>query len=298
MSYNLPPKENSVTSRRDGAPAGAIAPVAIGPDGIPEYRIEAAWSLPVKGPAIPAVDPGLLNAFHDVGAATASAKLHQMGITKTFIEGPRTNKPGTRAVGRAVTLQFMPMREDIYSDAGVTQEYVERATALWAVLDFIEPGDLLVVQAYGTLKSGVVGEMLAQHLLNRGGVGLVADGGVRDSTRLATIDLPIWSLGSTPHYASQGQLLPWGYHVPVAVGGVLVLPGDIVIADDDGAVVVPIGKATEVLEASAHHEAWEGFSRMKLSQGGALRRYYPLDDVGQAEYEEWDAAGRPGIDQP
>jgi len=219
-----------------------------------------------------------------------------MGITKTFIQGPRTNKPGAHAVGRAVTLQFMPMREDIYSDAGVTQEYVERATALWAVLDFIEPGDFLVAQAYGTLKSGVVGEMLAHHLHNRGGVGLVADGGVRDSNRVSKIDLPIWSLGPTAHYASQGELLPWGYHVPVAVGGVLVLPGDIMIADDDGAVVVPIAKAEQVLEASAHHEAWEEFSRLRLAQGGALRRYYPLDDVGHAEYEQWLVDGRPGIE--
>lgn len=276
---------------------GSIPPHSIGPDGIPEYRIDAAWSLPVKGPAVPRLDPALIAAFQEVGSATACAKLHQIGITKTFIEGPRTNTPGARAVGRAITLQFMPMREDIYSDAGVTQEYVERATALWAVLDFIEPGDFLVAQAYGTLKSGVVGEMLAHHLHNRGGVGLVADGGIRDSAKLADIDMPIWSLGPTPHYASQGELLPWGYHVPVAIGGVLVLPGDIVIADDDGAVVVPIGKAAHVLEASRHHEAWEVFSRMKLSQGGALRRYYPLDDIGQAEYDQWNAEGRGGVDE-
>jgi regulator of RNase E activity RraA len=275
------------------SPAGGIDPVAIGPDGVPEYRMEGVWSLPVKGPEIAEIDPGLIEAFHEVGAATACAKLHQMGITKTFIHGPRTNKPGVRAVGRAVTLQFMPMREDIYTDAGVTQEYVERATALWAVLDFIRPGDFLVVQAYGTIRSGVVGEMLAHHLHNRGGVGLVADGGIRDSARLAKIDLPIWSLGSTPHYASQGELFPWGYHVPVAIGGVLVLPGDIIVADDDGAVVIPINKAKQVLDASAKHEAWEVFSRMKLSAGGSLRRYYPLDDVGQAEYEQWVADGRP-----
>lgn len=274
-------------------PDGAITPTSVGPDGIPEYRMEGVWSLPVKGPAIPPLDPDLIAGFSNVGAATASAKLHQMGITKTFIQGPRTNMPGRRAVGRAVTLQFMPMREDIYTDAGVTQEYVERATALWAVMDSIEPGDFLVVQAYGTLRSGVVGEMLAHHLHNRGGVGLVADAGIRDSARLSKIDLPIWSLGSTPHYASQGELFPWGYHVPVAVAGVLVLPGDLIVADDDGAVVVPIRKAREVLASSEHHEDWETFSRMKLRHGGALRRYYPLDDVGQAEYEAWVAAGRP-----
>ena len=252
------------------------------------------WPLPVQGPAVPQVDAGLLQAFEGVGAATACAKLHQMGITRTFLEGPRPLRPGRHVVGRAVTLQMMPMREDVYSDAGVTQEYVERASALWSVLDLIEPGDVLVVQAFGALRSGVVGEMLASHLRNRGGLGIVADGGIRDSARIAELDLPVWSLGPTPHYASQGTLLPWGFHVPVAVGGALVLPGDLIVADDDGAVVVPIGKAQAVLDASSQHEAWEVFSRLRLAQGGALRRYYPLDDEGWAEYRDWEAAGRPG----
>ena len=256
--------------------------------------LDGPWPLPVRGPSVPALDPAVLMAFEGVSAATACAKLHQMGITRTFLEGPRTHRAGARVVGRAVTLQMMPMREDIYSDAGTTQEYVERSSALWAVLDLIEPGDVLVVQALGSLRSGVVGEMLANHLSNRGGVGIVADGGVRDSGRLAEIGLPVWSLGPTPHYASQGALLPWGYHVPVAVGGALVLPGDLIVADDDGAVVVPIGKAAAVAEASSHHESWETFSRLRLSQGGALRRYYPLDEEGRREYEQWDAAGRPG----
>jgi regulator of RNase E activity RraA len=235
----------------------------------------------------------LLQAFSDVSAATACAKLHAMGITRTFMEGPRTSQPGRRVVGRAVTLQMMPMREDVYADTGMTQEYVERHSALWAVLDLIEPDDVLVVQAHGTLRSGVVGEMLASHLLNRGGVGVVADGGVRDSGRITDLGLPVWSLGPTPHYASQGALFPWAYHVPVAVGGALVLPGDLVVADDDGAVVVPIGRAQAVLQASTSHEAWEVFSRLRLSQGGALRRYYPLDEQGWNEYEQWEAAGRP-----
>lgn len=268
------------------------------PEHVPDDRLDGAWTLPEKGPPIAAIDPDLVARFGEVSAATACATLHQMGITRTWIEGPRTNRPGRHVVGRAVTLQFMPMREDIYREAGVAQEYVERATALWAVLDLIEPGDILVVQAYGTRRSGVIGEMLARHLHNRGGLGLVADGGVRDTGRLAAIDLPIWSLGPTPHYASQGTLLPWGYHVPVAVGGALVLPGDLIVADDDGAVVVPIALAPAVLDASGRHEAWEVFARARLRQGGALRRYYPLDEFGHAEYERWVADGQPDLGLP
>ncbi len=253
-------------------------------------RLEGPWSLPVQGPPVPELEAGLLELFAPVSAATACAKLHQMGIRKTHIKGVRSNLPGTRVIGRAVTLQFMPLREDIYEDAGATQEYVERSTALWAVLDAIEPNDVLVVQAGGTLQTGVVGEMLGRHLKNRGGLGVVADGGIRDMRPLQDLGLPIWSLGSTPHYASQGEVFPWGFHVPVAVGGVLVLPGDLIVADDDGAVVVPRGRAREVAEYSVKHEAWEEFSRLKLAEGGALTKYYPLDEEAEREYSVWQGS--------
>lgn len=258
-------------------------------------RIGGIWNLPVRGPEIAPLDPAIVEAFAGISSATACAQLHRLGITQTLIEGPKTTMPGTRVVGRAVTLQFMPLREDIYQDAGETQEYVERATALWGVLDEIEPGDVLVVQAYGSPRSGVVGEMLAQHLQNRGGVGLVVDGRIRDSQAVREDGLPVWSLGGTPHYASQGELFAWAYHVPIAVGGALVIPGDIIIADDDGAVVVPVAKAEAVLAASKKHDDWEVFSRMKLRAGGALRRYYPLNEAGKAEYEQWISDGRPQI---
>ena len=113
-------------------------------------RIGGIWNLPVRGPEIAPLDPAIVKAFEGISSATACAQLHRLGITQTLIEGPKTTMPGTRVVGRAVTLQFMPLREDIYQDAGETQEYVERATALWGVLDEIEPGDVLVVQAYGS----------------------------------------------------------------------------------------------------------------------------------------------------
>jgi regulator of RNase E activity RraA len=81
--------------------------------------------------------------------------------------------------------------------------------------------------------------------------------------------------------------MPFAVNVPVACGGVLVMPGDIIVADDDGAVVVPVKLAEQVIkDASVHHE-WEEFSRERLAQGGELRRYYPLSDAARPEYEEW-----------
>jgi regulator of RNase E activity RraA len=188
-------------------------------------------------------------------------------------------------VGSAVTLQFMPQREDIVS--GLAQEYVEKDSALWHVMDTIAPNDVLVVQAFGDPYTGVLGEMLIGHIRNRGGVGIVVDGYIRDWPRVKHLDIPIWARGTTPNYASQSHLFPWAHSVPVACSSVLVLPGDIIIADDDGVVLVPLKVASLLLETAGSHEDWEVFSRMRITQGGELRKYYPLNEEAQREYETW-----------
>jgi len=101
------------------------------------------------------------------------------------------------------------------------------------------------------------------------------------------IGVPVWTRGFTPNYASQASLFPWAYNVPIACSRVLVLPGDIMIADDDGAVLIPAQMAPLVAQYTIEHEEWEVFSRIKLAEGGSLRKYYPLNDEGWAEYEEW-----------
>ncbi|NKQ56892.1 ribonuclease activity regulator RraA [Amycolatopsis sp. K13G38] len=246
---------------------------------------DPVWPLPVRGE-----DPGPADAEHvkrleRISSATACAKLHAQGIRRTFVEGPRPLNRGAKVSGRAVTLQFMPQREDVAS--GLGQEYIERSTALWAVLEEIEPGDVLVVQAYGSAYTGCFGDMLVRYFKRKGGAGIVVDGCIRDSPRVADLGVPIWCTGTTPHYASQAELFPWAYHVPVAVGGVLTLPGDLVVADDDGAVIVPRRRAADVIEAAADHEEWERFSRARLEEGARLSDYYPLTPDSRAEYEAW-----------
>lgn len=254
-------------------------------------EINSVWPLPVRGPAYDRAEESLVAAMAPVSAATACAYLHQMGITRSFVAGPRPLVPDSRAVGPAVTLQFMPQREDVAS--GVSQEYVERTTALWAVLETIQPGDVLVVQAYGSSYTGCLGDMLVRYFKRRGGAGIVVDGRIRDAGRVRELGVPVWCTGTTPHYASQSELFPWAYDVPVAVGGTLCLPGDLVVADDDGAVVVPRRRAGEVTRRAGDHESWEVFSRMRIDQGATLSDYYPLTADSRAEYEAW-LAGRGG----
>lgn len=250
-----------------------------------ENPLSTVWPLPVRGEPFRRADAESLRRMEAISAATACAKLHTMGITRTAVQGPTALDTGSRVVGSALTLQFMPQREDIASGHG--QEYVERDTALWAVLETVQPGDVLVVQAWGSAFTGCFGDMLVRYFKRRGGAGIVVDGRIRDATRVRRLGVPIWCTGTTPHYASQTDLFPWAYDVPVAAGGVLCLPGDVVVADDDGAVIVPAAKTHELIQDAEDHEDWETFSRMRLEQGARLSDYYPLSANSRAEYELW-----------
>ncbi|ALX65778.1 dimethylmenaquinone methyltransferase [Microbacterium sp. XT11] len=250
--------------------------------------IRPDFALPVRGAAYERPSSEVVGAFDAISAATACAKLHELGIRRSYIDGPEPLSPGQRVVGSALTLQFMPQREDMASGAG--QEYAERHTALWHVLEAVQPGDVLVIQAYGSRFSGCIGDILARYFARKGGAGIVVDGRIRDAGRIRELGIPVWSTGTTPHYASQSELVPWAYDVPVAVGGALCMPGDLVVADDDGPVVVPQAMAPRVVESARDHEEWEVFSRLRLDGGARLSDYYPLTPDSREEYEAWRSA--------
>lgn len=241
--------------------------------------------LPIDGGPFSRPAQDQIAELYKVSSATASAMLYRLGMRNVFIQGPLPRKPGSKVVGPAVTLAFMPQREDIAS--GLGQEQTEKRSALWSVFESVQPGDVLCIQAFGEPDTGCVGEMLTTFFKGRGGLGMVVDGCVRDWPEIQRIDLPLWTVGFTPNFASQARLFPWAFNVPVACGRVTVMPGDVIIADDDGAVMVPQQMIPLVLSHTLDHEEWEVFSRLKLQQGGDLRKYYPLSDEGWAEYEEW-----------
>jgi regulator of RNase E activity RraA len=120
----------------------------------------------------------------------------------------------------------------------------------------------------------------------------VIDGCIRDAAQAAELDIGIWVRDVTPNYHAQTNIIPFAVNVPIACANVLVIPGDIIVADDDGVVLVPIGLATKLLEIAGEHVEWEEFSRMRLAAGGDLRKYYPLSAEGEAEYKVWRKAQR------
>lgn len=226
----------------------------------------------------------LIKKLEGIGSATASSELNRLGISKAAITGPTTYTPGKSIVGPALTLQFMPKREDQYADG----EYHDPESQIHRhVLYHAQAGDVVVVDARGEVTSGVFGGMMMTYFKGRGGLGIIIDGAVRDYPEAKDLDLGLWLKGVTPYSHTQTVQYPFAYNVPIDCSGTLVMPGDIIIADDDGSVVVPIALAEQLAEKGTEHAEWEVFTRMKLEQGGDLRKYYPLSVEGRAEYEEW-----------
>lgn len=114
---------------------------------------------------------------------------------------------------------------------------------------------------------------------------LIVDGCVRDWTHGENIGLEVWAKGVTPNFYTQTNL--FAYNIPIACGGVTVMPGDAIIGEEDGVLVVPPALTDTVAAAAGEHRDWEEFARMRLEQGGDLRKYYPLTDATRVEYEQW-----------
>lgn len=236
----------------------------------------------IQTPDIERLDKALVEGLSHIGSATASGDLNRLGIQDPHLRGIVTWTPGVAVAGPALTLQFMPKREDQYG----ADEYADPERQLHRhVLYHTQPGDIVVVDARGHLGSGVFGEMMLTYFRGRGGIGVVIDGCIRDLPQSSQLGLGLWLRGTTPNFHTQTDLMPFAVNVPIACGDTLVMPGDIIVADDDGAVVVPSKLAPALLERASSHAEWEEFSRMRLAEGGDLRRYYPLSDEARAEYE-------------
>jgi regulator of RNase E activity RraA len=229
----------------------------------------------------------LVAALAEIGSATAAGELSHMGIRDPQIRGPLPLQQGRSVAGPALTLQFMPKREDLHG----TGEYDDPEKQLHRhVLYQVEAGDVVVVDARADMASGVFGEMMLTYLAGRGGAGVVVDGCIRDMREARKLNLGFWVRGATPNFHVQTGIVPFAVNVPIACGGALVMPGDIIVADDDGVVVVPIGMAEALLERASKHAEWEDFARLKLSEGADLRKYYPLSTEAEDEYRAWRAA--------
>ena len=232
------------------------------------------------------IEAATLDALRAIGAATIAGALSKsVGIRNSHLVGLKPFNPGAVACGQAVTLQFMPKREDVHwgDEYAAAPERELHRRAIMAC----QPGDIIVVDARGSMSSGVFGEMMLTSFKAQGGNGVVIDGCIRDYPEVKQLDLGLWLRGVTPNFHTQTDIFPHAVNVPIACAGCFIAPGDIIVADDDGAVVLPYALAKSIAEIAGEKTEWEVFSRMKLEAGGRLDKYYPLNDEAQKEYEAW-----------
>ncbi|MGI9520869.1 MAG: ribonuclease activity regulator RraA [Hyphomicrobiaceae bacterium] len=225
--------------------------------------------------------------------ATATLILLKLGIRACYIDGAKPIKShGCNFVAEAFTLRFIPMREDLcHPDILADPNYAPRK-----LIEEISVGQALVIDARGVTNTGTVGGILALRLWERGCAALVSDGAMRDMADLIAGKLPIYCSGAaapaslTSHYGSD-------YQNPIACGGVTVVPGDILVGDQDGVVVVPRGMADEVGRQAYEQERLERFLQMLIEAGRPTLGTYPPDETTRREYEKWVADGEPCLHQ-
>jgi regulator of RNase E activity RraA len=228
------------------------------------------------------LDSKTIEILKGVTTATLTTVLLNKGLRNIWLRGAKPLGPGQpRIVGPSFTLRFVPAREDLAVPASWASP-----TSTRAAIECMPAGCVAVADAMGVTDAGIFGDILCERIRVREVSGLVTDGVIRDLAGVLSTNLPVWCRG-TAAPASIAGLTFVGWQMPIACGGVAVFPDDVIVADDDGAVVVPVALATKVIEQASQHHEWEDFSRERLSQGGDLRRYYPLSDAARPEYEEW-----------
>lgn len=247
---------------------------------IDDVQREEAWgSRAAAGLPAPFDLTDLLKAqIASVGTATLSAQLRKRGLNAVCIDGLRPLVPGTRLLGRARTLRFVPAREDLSAAHGGGYNAQKRA------FDALNPGDVLVVEARGERDTGTIGDILALRAIERGAAGFVSDGGVRDSAAVAGTGLPVFAASAHPAVLGRRHV-PWDTDLTVTCGGCAVQPGDVIVGDDDGIVVIPPALVESVVADAVAQEDEERFIAEQVRAGHPVKGLYPLTGEWRAAYE-------------
>ena len=226
--------------------------------------------------------PDTLERLGRVASATLTTQLFKLGFRNTFLTGLRAVNPGLRMVGEALTLRFVPGREDLATFDNITRaDYPQRAA-----IEACRPGQVLVVEGRGVESAAIGGDIYMTRLRVRGAAGCVVDGCVRDFASLQGLGLPVYARGpASPPHPARHLAVDW--NVPVACSEVLVMPGDILVGDADGVVCIPRHLADEVARTGAELDELEAFVLEKIKAGAPVPGTYPPDEATRAQYEAW-----------
>ena len=228
-------------------------------------------------------DRVLFDKLMRVGLESAWSLVTAEGYPQNFINELSPLKANTRMVGRARTMRYLPNRKDVRDKlyaAGPQLNYKSAEEA--------QPGDVLVFDAGGETRAGVSGGVTTIRFLVRGGAGLVIDGAMRDVPELEA--MPIQTYMRRGHASSVAPLMmSVDYQVPVRIGSVTVIPGDILVGESTGILVIPAAIAEKVANTALEHDEQEEFQRELLLKGESIVGVYPMNDATRKRFAEWKA---------
>ncbi len=232
-------------------------------------------------------DAAIAKVLAEVTTATITTILLKKGLRNVWIRGAFPLAPGmTRVVGRAFTVRFIPAREDLATPASWSSPQSTRAA-----IEDMPAGCIAVVDANGVTDAGFWGDILCARMARRGVAALVSDGVVRDVAGVLSTGLPVWAAGvAAPPSVAGLTFVDW--QQPIGCGGVAIFPDDVIVADQDGAVVIPAAMVEEVAALAVEQERLEGWIMDEIKRGVPLPGLYPANAETQARYDAWKATRR------
>ena len=226
------------------------------------------------------LDAAAIAALKEVSTATITTVLLKKGLRNVWMRGAKPLAAGQpRLVGPAFTLRFVPAREDL-----ATPESWSSPISTRAAIEAMPDGAIAVVDAMGITDAGIFGDILCARMAKRGVAALVTDGVIRDLVGVRGTGLPVWCQGVAAP-ASVAGLTFVGWNEPVGCGGVAVFPADVIVADEDGAVVIPKALLGDVLKAATEQERMEAWIMGEVDKGLPLPGLYPMNAETKARYE-------------
>jgi len=216
-------------------------------------------------------------------AAITGLLLKKYSLRMRAISGVRPIDPDNcRFAGPAFTLRYVPQREDL----SMTSDIGNPDNAMLKATQQISAGSVFVMDMMGNGSVGGLGDVLTTSFLARGVVGIVADGGMRDVSEIRSLGMPIHCKGPAAP-PSPSALMPIDIQQPIGCGCVLVLPGDFIVADNDGVAVIPAHLADEVAEQVVDKEAMETWIRNRVAEGEGVYGLYPPNEANRERYQRW-----------
>ena len=231
------------------------------------------------------LDTATIEALKGVTTATLTTVLLKKGLRNVWLRGTKPLRAGQpRIVGPAFTLRFVPWREDLATPASWASP-----TSTRAAIECMPAGCVAVVDAMGVTDAGIFGDILCERIRVREVSGLITDGVIRDLTGVLNTNLPVWCQGTAAPSSVTGLTFV-GWQMPIACGGVAVFPDDTIVADDDGAVVIPAALLDEVVAESVEQEKLEAWIINEVRSGHSLLGLYPPNAETKARYAAFCAA--------